>query len=54
VDGNGVATAVTLNTAQQTATTGTAAGTGATGTMMPPARHRIGRHGHRRMNPSGM
>jgi hypothetical protein len=54
VDGNGAATAATLNTAQQTATTGTAAGTGATGTMMPPARHRVGRHGHRRMNPSGM
>jgi hypothetical protein len=54
VDGNGAATAATLSTAAQTATTGTAAGPGATGTMMPPARHRISRHGHRRMNPSGM
>ena len=54
LDGNGAATAATLNTAQQTATAGTPAGTGATGTMMPPTRHRIGRPGHRRMNPSGM
>jgi len=54
VDGNGAATAATLSTAQQTATGGTAAGTGATGTKMPGAGHRVGRRGHRRMNPSGM
>jgi len=54
LDGNGAATAATLNTAQQTATTGTAAGTGAPGTKMPGAGHRVGRRGHRRMNPSGM
>jgi hypothetical protein len=55
LDGNGAATAATFNTAQQTATGGTAAGTGAPGTTMPPPRHRIGRnHRHHLMNPSGM
>ena len=43
LDGNGVATAATFNVTQQTATATTAAGTGATGTTMPPTRHRIGR-----------
>jgi len=47
LDGNGVATAATFNVTQQTATATTAAGTGATGTTMPPTRHRIGRGGHR-------
>ncbi len=46
LDGNGVATAATFNTAQQTATAATAAGTGATGTAMPPAKHRFGRGGN--------
>ena len=46
LDGNGVATAATFNVTQQTATATTAAGTGATGTTMPPTRHRIGRGGH--------
>ncbi len=55
LDGNGVATAATFNVTQQKATATTAAGTGATGTKMPPARHRIGRGGHRHlMDPSGM
>jgi hypothetical protein len=55
LDGNGAATAATFNTTQQTATGGTAAGTGAPGTTMPPPRHRIGRnHRHRLMNPAGM
>jgi hypothetical protein len=55
LDGNGAATAATFNTAQQTATAGTAAGSGATGTTMPPPRHRIGRNRrHHLMNPSGM
>jgi hypothetical protein len=46
LDGNGVATAATFNVTQQKATATTAAGTGATGTKMPPARHRFGRGGH--------
>jgi hypothetical protein len=55
LDGNGVATAATFSVTQQTATATTAAGTGATGTRMPPARHRIGRGGRRHlMDPSGM
>ena len=55
LDGNGVATAATFNVTKQTATATTAAGTGATGTKMPPTRHRIGRGGHRHlMDPSGM
>jgi len=55
LDGNGVATAATFNVTQQKATATTAAGTGATGTKMPPARHRIGRGGRRHlMDPSGM
>ena len=55
LDGNGAATAATFNVTQQTATGGTAAGTGATGTTMPPPRHRIGRNRrHHLMNPSGM
>jgi hypothetical protein len=55
LDGNGAATAATFNTAQQTATAGTAAGSGATGTTMPPPRRRIGRNRrHHLMNPSGM
>jgi len=55
LDGNAVATAATFNVTQQKATaTTTAAGTGATGTKMPPTRHRIGRGGRRHlMNPSG-
>src|ERR1700751_4043549 len=44
LDGNGVSTAATFNFTQQTATM-TAAGTGTTGTTMPPARHRVGRGG---------
>jgi len=48
LDGNGVATAATFNTAQQTATnTGAGAGT------PPPPGHRRGRRGHTLMNPSG-
>ncbi len=61
LDGNGVATAATFNTAQQTASNGTAAAGGAPGTTMPPTRHRVGRGGHRPgtgrrhiMDPSGM
>ena len=55
LDGNGVATAATFNVTQQKATAGTPAGTGATGTTMPPPRHRIGRNRrHHLMNPSGM
>jgi len=55
LDGNGVATAATFNVTQQTATATTAAGTGATGTTMPPPRQRIGRNRrHHLMNPSGM
>ncbi len=46
LDGNAVAIAATFNTAQQTATAATTgAGTGTTGTAMPPARHRVGRGG---------
>jgi hypothetical protein len=45
LDGNGVAIAATFNTTQQKATTTTAAGTGTTGTRMPPAGHRFGRGG---------
>ncbi len=56
LDGNGVATAATFNVTQQTATAATtAAGTGATGTTMPPPRTRIGvNRRHHLMNPSGM
>jgi len=55
LNGNAVATAATFNVTQQKATTTTAAATGATGTKMPPARHRIGRGGRRHlMDPSGM
>ncbi|MGH3068740.1 MAG: hypothetical protein ACRDMI_09140 [Streptosporangiaceae bacterium] len=55
LDGNGVATAATFNVTQQKATATTPAGTGATGTTMPPPRHRIGRNRrHHLMNPSGM
>ena len=55
LDGNGAATAATLNVTQQKATATTPAGTGVTGTTMPPTRHRIGRnHRHHLMNPSGM
>ena len=48
LDANGVATAATFNTAQQTATN---AGPG-TGTPPPPG-HRRGRRGHSLMDPSG-
>ncbi len=55
LDANGVATAATFNLTQQKATAGTPAGTGMTGTTMPPPRHRIGRNRrHHLMNPSGM
>ena len=55
LDGNGVATAATFNVTQQKATAGTAAGSGATGTTMPPPRRRIGRNRrHHLMDPSGM
>ncbi|MGO9221400.1 MAG: hypothetical protein ACLP5E_27110 [Streptosporangiaceae bacterium] len=55
LDGNGVATAATFNTAQQTATAATTtAGSGATGTVMPAPGQRMGRRHHRMMNPSGM
>jgi hypothetical protein len=55
LDGNGAATAATFNVTQQKATAGTAAGSGATGTTMPPPRRRIGRNRrHHLMNPSGM
>ena len=55
LDGNGVATAATFNVTKQTATATTAAGTGATGTKMPPTRHRIGGGGPRHLrDPSGM
>ena len=47
LDGNGVATAATFNVTQQKATgTTTGAGTGTTGTRMPPTRHRFGRGGN--------
>ena len=47
LDGNAVATAATFNVTQQMATgTTTGAGTGTTGTRMPPTRHRFGRGGH--------
>jgi hypothetical protein len=49
LDGNGVATAATFNTAQQTATTNTGPGGG----KPTPPRHRRGRHGHGLDNPSG-
>ena len=55
LDGNGVATAATFNVTQQKATAGTPAGTGMTGTTMPPPRQRIGRNRrHHLMNPAGM
>ncbi len=67
LDGNGVATAATFNTAPQkaAAAAGAAAGRGATarrgraggvpGTRMQPVQHRIGRGGHHGlMDPSGM
>ncbi len=55
LDGNGVATAATFNVTQQQATATTPAGTGMTGTTMPPPRQRIGRNRrHHLMNPSGM
>ncbi len=55
LDGNGAATAATFNVTQQTATAGTPAGTGMTGTTMPPPRQRIGRNRrHHLMNPAGM
>jgi hypothetical protein len=56
LDGNGVATAATFNVTQQKATAATtAAGTGATGTTMPPPRTRIGvNRRHHLMDPSGM
>ncbi|HUY50967.1 MAG TPA: hypothetical protein VMV92_35560, partial [Streptosporangiaceae bacterium] len=57
LNGNGVATAATFNVTQQKATAAAAtgaAGTGTTGTTMPPVRQRVGRAGHKVMNPSGM
>jgi hypothetical protein len=61
LDGNGAAIAATFNTAQQTATTTTAAGSGTPGTAMEPPASRVGRGGSgpgtgRRhiMDPSGM
>ena len=55
LDGNGAATAATLNATQQKATATTPAGTGMTGTTMPPPRQRIGRNRrHHLMDPSGM
>jgi hypothetical protein len=56
LDGNGAATAATFNVAQQTATAATTpAGTGATGTTMPPPRQRIGvNRRHHLMDPSRM
>ena len=51
VDGNGVATAATFNTAQQTATDPGATPTPAP-TTLPPTLPR--RHHPRRQNPSGM
>jgi len=55
LDGNGVATAATFNVTQQKATATTPAGTGMTGTTMPPTRQRIGRNRrHHLMDPSGM
>ena len=55
LDGNGVAAAATFNATQQQATATTPAGTGMTGTTMPPPRQRIGRNRrHHLMNPSGM
>jgi len=54
LDGNGVATAATFNTGNQTAT-GANAGGGGNGTVMPGPGHRIGRGRHHRlMDPSGM
>jgi hypothetical protein len=52
LDGNGVATAATFDTAQQTATGQTTTGNG-TGKGTPPHKRR-GRHGHNLQNPSGM
>jgi hypothetical protein len=49
LDGNGVATAATFNTAQQTATTNTGPGGG----QPTPPQHRRGRHHHPIDNPSG-
>ena len=55
LDGNGAATAATFNVTPQRVTGGTAAGTGAPGTVMPPPRNRIGRNRrHHLMDPSGM
>jgi hypothetical protein len=65
LDGNGVATAATFNTAQQTATntaataaaptTGAATGAAtATAAKTGATRQRVGRPGHQLMNPSGM
>ena len=56
LDGNAVAIAATFNVTQQKATAATtAAGTGATGTTMPPPRTRIGvNRRHHLMDPSGM
>jgi hypothetical protein len=45
LNGAGVATAATFNVTAQKATATTAAGTGTTGTKMPPAGRRIGRGG---------
>jgi hypothetical protein len=54
LDGNGVATAATFNTGNQTAT-GATGGNGGNGTPMPGPGHRIGRGRHHRiMDPSGM
>jgi hypothetical protein len=54
LDGNGAATAATLNTAQQKATTTGAAAGGGNGTQpAPTAGHRRGRPHHQIMNPSG-
>jgi hypothetical protein len=56
LNGNAVAIAATFNTTQQKATAATTpAGTGATGTKMPPPGQRIGdNRRHHLMNPSGM
>jgi hypothetical protein len=59
LDGNGVATAATLNVTQQTPTnTGGTAVTPTTApvvtpTTAPPPGRRMGRHHHGLMNPSG-
>src|SRR5713101_8103131 len=55
LDANGVATAATFNTTQQTATNpGATAAPATTPATAPPVRgHRIGRHHHGLMNPSG-